>query len=343
VKTSIAIAEHGYAPDFLTRMGIKHLLRSRLRQIKHHTQKREEIISSMSNGPLAINTELANDQHYEVPHEFFRLMLGRSLKYSCAYFDNGAPDLDAAEEEMISITCDRAELEDGMKVLELGCGWGSLSLAMAKRYQTSEIVAVSNSQEQRKFILAQASNFDLKNLKVLTCDMNRFSINEKFDRVVSIEMFEHMRNYRLLFHRISSWLEPEGKLFFHIFCHRNEPYFFTTGTDDDWMAKHFFTGGVMPSYDLPLAFTNDLTPITRWQVNGTNYARTCAAWLANLDTRSEEAIDILRSTEDSESARIRFNRWRMFVMACQELFAFNHGIEWFVGHFLFAPTTEEKS
>ncbi|MBD3648028.1 MAG: class I SAM-dependent methyltransferase [Pseudomonadales bacterium] len=337
MKQAIALAEQGFAADFVTRAGIRWLLSQRLRQEKSSSAHMEAIIEGMSHGPLAVNTDSANEQHYEVPAEFFALMLGPHMKYSCALYDDGARCLEEAEAHMLKLTCMRACLRDGMDILELGCGWGSLTLAMAKRYPQSRIVAVSNSSSQKRFIDEQAHHLGLENIEVITSDMNDFETNEKFDRVVSIEMFEHMRNYRLLFKRIRGWLKDDGRLFFHIFCHKDTPYFFSPDTDKDWMARHFFTGGVMPSYDLPERFREHLYPMCRWRVSGNNYARTCQAWLDNLDNNRDAAIEILERGDNPESALIQFNRWRLFVMACRELFAWDDGNEWFVGHYLFQP------
>lgn len=330
---SIVLAESGFLPDFLTRLGIKRLLRARLENEREENSL-DAMVDAMSRGPLAIKADAANEQHYEVPADFFALMLGERLKYSCAYYENGASDLNTAEQHMLSLTAARARIEDGLKILELGCGWGSLSLALAKHYPTSHITAVSNSHQQREFIEARATRLGVDNLHVITCDINDFTTTETYDRVVSIEMFEHLRNYKLLFNNISSWLTPGGKLFFHIFCHRDTPYFFNDNTESDWMARHFFSGGVMPSYDLPLRFTEDLKFISRWKVNGKNYAHTCDAWLKNLDARKAEAMSLLERGGNPDDARVQFHRWRMFVMACGELFAFNAGNAWFVGHYL---------
>lgn len=338
MNTAVKLAEQGLIPDFLTRVGIRRLLGKRLIN-ESVNNSLKAMTDAMSRGPLAIQTNAANDQHYEVPVEFFLAMLGDRLKYSCSYFENGAADLNTAEEHMLSLTVARAGLSDSQKILELGCGWGSLSLFMAKQYPMSDITAVSNSQLQREFIEARACELGLRNLKVVTCDINDFTTTETFDRVVSIEMFEHLRNYKLLFKRISSWLRPNGRLFFHVFCHKDTPYFFSDNSDDDWMARNFFTGGVMPSFDLPAAFSEDLKIVSRWQVNGMNYAKTCDAWLQNLDTQKAHITDVFKKGESHEHAHIQLNRWRMFVMACRELFAFNEGKEWFVGHYLLEPVS----
>lgn len=338
MKTAINIAESGYAPDYLTRKGIQLLLRDRLK--KQKLTDLNEVVNQMSQGPLALHTASANQQHYEVPARFFEVMLGNQLKYSCSYYDDEDSSLNQAEEAMLRLSMDRAALDDGMDILELGCGWGSLTLAMAKTYPNSRITAVSNSSSQRAFIEARAQDQGFSNVSVITSDVNDFRTASSFDRVVSIEMFEHLRNYHLLFERVASWLKPEGRLFFHIFCHRHSPYFFSNDTDADWMARHFFTGGTMPSWDLPLMFDQHLQLEHRWQVNGRHYAQSCRDWLNNLDNHQAEALAALSEGDNPENVTRQYHRWRMFVMACEELFAWNEGNEWFVGHYLLKPADQ---
>lgn len=338
MKTSISIAEAGFAPDFLIRLGIRRLLRGRLAQNNHTSEKSSSLLKAMSQGPLAVSTAEANDQHYEVPPAFFEVMLGRHLKYSCALYEDGAISLGEAETAMLELMVERARLSNGQRILELGCGWGSLTLFLAEKFPQSEILAVSNSKLQREYIESQAHSKGLQNVKIETSDMNDFQTNQTFDRVLSIEMFEHMRNYHLLFEQISNWLNPSGMLFFHIFCHKNAPYLFTVDTDDDWMAKHFFTGGVMPSYDLPSKFDKHMVTQERWRVSGLNYADTCQGWLNNLDKKKLAALSALAEGDNPEPVHRQYHRWRMFVMACQELFAYQKGTEWFVGHYLMSRT-----
>lgn len=333
---AIDLAERGYVPDVIVRLFMRRLLRKRLAQdkIRSTPAGKAELMDEMCKGPIAINTGDANQQHYEVPTGFFQLMLGSRMKYSCAFFEDESDPLDKAEDTMLALCCSRAELNDGQKILELGCGWGSLSLYLAEHYPSSQITAVSNSATQRTYIETQAVSRNLHNLSVITADMNDFSTAEQFDRVMSIEMFEHMRNHQMLFHRISGWLKQDGKLFFHIFCHRDMPYFFETESEDDWMAKHFFTGGMMPSFDLPARFDDHLNQEKSWEVNGSHYASTCEGWLQNLDGRKSEAFDMIARSDNPASKVIQFNRWRMFVMACQELFGYRQGKEWHVAHYL---------
>ena len=341
MKAAIAIAEAGLVPDFIIRQGIRMLLRSRLKN--QANSDLADLVRQMSEGPLAVQTDSANDQHYEVPAGFFKLMLGQRLKYSCSLYEQESLPLDTAELAMLNLTADRAGLANGMDILELGCGWGSLTLYMAQRYPDSRIVAVSNSNSQREFIEARAREQGLTNIEVITTDINEFETTLTFDRVVSIEMFEHLRNYGRLFELTASWLKADGRLFFHIFCHRDSPYFFSNESDSDWMARHFFTGGTMPSWDLPLKFEEHLVLDDRWQVNGKHYALTCRDWLQNLDRLRSAVLQDLKTEDNPEPIKRQYHRWRMFVMACQELFAWNNGEEWFVGHYLMKVRPSEAS
>jgi len=269
--SGIAMAERGLAPDSLVRAGIKRLLRERLKEcegksVESAWDQSREFFDAMSRAPLALNTAEANSQHYEVPTEFYDYCLGPRKKYSSCYFPTGRESLAHAEELMLAKTCERAELCDGQDILELGCGWGSLSLWMAEHYPKSRITVVSNSRTQREYIEKKAAGKGFKNLSVITCDMNNFATDRQYDRVVSVEMFEHMRNWRLLFEKISSWLKPNGKLFFHIFVHRFYTYPFETEGEDNWMGRHFFTGGIMPAFDLPLRFQEHLKIESQWLV-----------------------------------------------------------------------------
>ena len=332
--SAIDAAEKGWLPDSIIRYGIRRLLVKRLVKEQSKENNYENIAEAMSEGPLALETNLANDQHYEVPSSFFEIMLGEALKYSCGSFEGGEKDINSAEQSMLEKTIERAGIAEGMNILELGCGWGSLTFAMTRKFPSSRIMAVSNSNEQREFIEKKARDHRISNIAVLTCDMNNFTTEEKFDRIVSIEMFEHMRNYALLFERISSWLSGQGRLFFHIFCHKNTPYFFQDESKEDWMAKHFFSGGVMPAFDLPTKFESHLSVISQWQVNGFNYARTLRAWLERIDSNKNAVISALSAGSNPTNPTIQFQRWRLFLMACEELFAYNGGEDWFVGHYL---------
>ena len=333
--------ERGYVADVVLRAGIRKLLRKRLSNVdqgscERNQERLENLIAEFSDGPIAVVPEKANEQHYEVPPELFRLMLGPKRKYSSCVWPEGAADLAAAEDAALQATCERADLEDGQAILELGCGWGSLTLWMAKQFPDAKITAVSNSASQREYILSQAKSDGIdKNLTVITADMNDFAPNGNFDRVVSVEMFEHMRNHQLLMQRISGWLKPAGKLFVHIFCHQCFTYKFTDDSQADWMSRNFFSGGIMPGDDLLGRYQRDLALVRRWRWNGQHYQKTCEAWLANLDKNRSQAIEVLKGTYGEADAFRWFNRWRTFHMACSELFGFNGGQEWWVGHYLF--------
>lgn len=331
----LSLAENGILPDAAVRLAIRRLNAARLRQEAQRCDE-TEFARRLAAGSIAYATREANEQHYELPPEFFRLVLGKHLKYSGCYFPIGVTGLDDAESASLGLTCERAELEDGMNILELGCGWGSLTLWMAERYPNARITAVSNAAPQREFILDEAKRRDLSNIEVITADMNDFAAEGVCDRVVSVEMFEHMRNYDALLARIASWLAPGGKLFVHIFCHKRYPYIFEVGEGIDWMARYFFTAGLMPSYDLLTRFNRDLAPSQRWWLSGDHYARTAEAWLANFDARRDE-IDALFARVYGTDADLWANRWRIFFLSCAELFGYGGGAEWGIGHYLFEP------
>lgn len=313
----IDLAETGVVPDVLVRLGIRRLLASRLQSsstsgFTDGGDRMADFTQQLRNSSLAVATDAANEQHYEVPAEFYELVLGPRLKYSSCYFETPQTSLAEAENEMLRQTCVRAEIEDCTRVLELGCGWGSLTLWIAEHFPHCQITAVSNSSSQREFIEDRAQQRGLSNIRVITADMRDFNIDEKFDRVVSVEMFEHMRNYELLFRRVSSWLAPEGKAFVHVFCHRQAPYLFETEGSANWMGRHFFTGGMMPSEDLFSHFADALSIEHQWRVNGLHYYRTCEAWLENLDRNRAAILECFRRDLPAGEARKSLQRWRMF-------------------------------
>ncbi|MCP4092250.1 MAG: class I SAM-dependent methyltransferase [Planctomycetes bacterium] len=347
MSLTIQAAERSLLPDPMIRWGIRRLLGKRLRGLYGQTQESNSAglsqwLQQMRSGPIAIDTGEANEQHYEVPADFYALCLGDHRKYSSCYWDSETTDLSQAEESMLRLTCQRAQLEDGQSILELGCGWGSLSLWMAKQYPNSKVLSVSNSASQRTHILEQAKQRGITNLCVETMDMNDFQPNGEFDRVVSVEMIEHMRNWEELLGRISSWLLPGGRLFLHFFSHREVSYPFEDSNQNDWMARNFFTGGMMPSHGLPSLLDIPFKVVADWPESGSHYQRTAEAWLQNLDKNREQAIRILQGAgyADKAEAERQVQRWRMFFLACAELFGFRQGNEWLVSHYLLEPSTQ---
>jgi cyclopropane-fatty-acyl-phospholipid synthase len=337
MRAVIGLVERGYVPKALIRRGIRRLLEARLReQGELCSGDREEALREwlerMRGDAIAPVPEKANEQHYEVPPRFFALVLGKRLKYSSAFYSRAETTLDEAEEAMLGLTCERADLRDGQQVLELGCGWGSLTLWMAERYPASRILAVSNSAPQREHIEAEARRRGLTNVAVLTRDMNDFTTPERFDRVVSVEMFEHMRNWEALLGRIAGWLRPEGRVFLHVFAHRSHAYPFEARDESDWMSRHFFTGGMMPAVDLVDRLAVPFEVEQRWSVSGAHYARTAEDWLRNLERHESQVLPVLRSTYGPAAAELWFQRWRVFFLACAELFGYAGGSEWLVAH-----------
>jgi cyclopropane-fatty-acyl-phospholipid synthase len=340
MSLAISWIEQGYVPDAVVRRGIRRLCEQRLKDIdaasaEAASSRTEAFVQLMDRSPVALVPELANEQHYEVPAEFFALVLGPHRKYSSAWWPAGVAALGSAEAAALEATCARAGLEDGQEILELGCGWGSLTLFMAARYRRSRITALSNSRSQRAYIEEEARRRGLVNLRVLTEDMNTFQPRARYDRIVSVEMFEHLRNWRTAFARVALWLKPGGRFFMHVFCHRSVPYAFEERGDSDWMSRHFFSGGMMPSDELPVRFQRELRLLSRWRWDGTHYERTANAWLANLDCNRAAIMPILERTYGVDDAQLWLNRWRIFFMACAELFGYRAGQEWWVGHYLF--------
>lgn len=342
----IELAEKGWIPEFLIRKGIRNLLQRRLNTEWKGTEEatqiaQQDFFARLKASPIALRTTDSKAQHYEVPTEFFLKALGPRLKYSSCYYDLGMRGLAQAEERMLDLTCHRAGLKNGMKILELGCGWGSLSLWMAEKYPESSITVVSHSKTQKNFIDGKARERGFKNLRVITQDMNDFSIDEVFDRIVSVEMFEHMRNWEELFSRVAKWLKPDGRFFMHVFCHKRMAYFFDDQGSDNWMGRYFFSGGIMPSRDMPFHFNRNLRVVDHWVVDGRHYAQTSEDWLKMMEMNKEPIMASFVSHYGGD-AGLWFQRWRIFFMACAELFDFNNGQEWFVGHYLLAPSAIES-
>lgn len=339
MQLAINLTEQGLMPDPIVRRGILGLLGQRLRALPQDCEAQadwtERFIRALREAPIAVRTEAANEQHYEVPSGFFELVLGPHRKYSCAHWGERCTSLAEAEAEALRLTCEHAGLADGQRVLELGCGWGSLTLWMAACYPRSTITAISNSHSQRAYILRQARVRGLGNIEVLTVDMNEFEPAQTFDRVVSVEMFEHMRNWPELFGRINSWLAPRGIFLMHVFCHRAVPYLFEARDSSDWMSRHFFSGGMMPSDALAVRLQDRLRLQRQWRWRGLHYQRTAEAWLANMDGNRDAVRAVLAATYGASEVDLWWGRWRMFFMACAELFGYAGGQEWWVSHYRF--------
>lgn len=330
----------GLIPDPLIRLGIARLLAKKERDERADdpVAAQERVmahIRSLDAAPVAVETRAANEQHYEVPTRFFELCLGRRLKYSCCLYPTGRETLNEAEELMLALTCERARLADGQRILELGCGWGSLTLWMAEKYPGASITAVSNSRTQKQHIDAQAAARGLSNVRVITADMNTFDTDDTFDRVVSVEMFEHMKNHRALLRRVARFLKPDGRLFIHIFTHTSIAYHYEGTDPSDWITRYFFAGGQMPSDHQLLYFQDDLLIEDHWRVSGLHYARTAEHWLQNMDANKRQIIPLFEQTYGPAEAKKWWNYWRVFFMACSGLWGWKNGARWLVSHYLF--------
>jgi cyclopropane-fatty-acyl-phospholipid synthase len=327
------ILDRDLVPDAIIRWGIRRLCARQLRE-QRRSAHRSTFLRELRASPIALHPHRPNEQHYDVPPEFYAQVLGPRLKYSCGLWSEGVTDLAAAEERMLALTCARAGVRDGHQILDLGCGWGSFALYAAERFPNASVLAVSNSASQGSFIREEAKKRGLTNLQVETADVNDFQPPSRFDRVVSVEMFEHLKNYGEMLARIAGWLRPGGRLFVHMFVHREFAYHYQSEGPHDWMGRHFFTGGTMPAHDLLQDFEDDLVVMEGWRVPGGHYRDTCEAWLRNMDAHRSEILPILAATYGPDQAKKWWVRWRVFFLACSELFGFAGGKEWFVGHYL---------
>jgi cyclopropane-fatty-acyl-phospholipid synthase len=346
VTSLIDLCERGYIPDALARLGMRRLIAERLATENRGgpeaaSRRLALLVAELRASPIAIEAHQANSQHYEVPAEFFHLHLGPCLKYSSCLYPKGTESLAEAEQAMLEVVSTRAGLANGQRILDLGCGWGSLSLWLAQRFPDSQIVGLSNSRGQRQFILDEAQARGLTNLEIVTGNIAEFDFPSNgrtagFDRIVSIEMFEHMKNYGALLAKLARWMRADARLFVHIFAHRTLAYHFEEKDRSDWMTRYFFAGGIMPSQNLLLHFQDHVQILDTWWVDGRHYERTANDWLASLDRRRASILEIFRSRYGTDEAFIWLNRWRMFYMAVAELFGYREGQEWGVGHYLFA-------
>ena len=332
----LSLAESGFIPDVLIKIAARYISNRRLNE-KNDDDNKDKIISLLSRGAIAEKTYDANEQHYEVPPEFFNYVLGTNLKYSCSLFDD-EDSLDDAEESMLKLYIDRADIKDGHEVLDLGCGWGSFSLYIAERYPDINVTSVINSSDQIAYIKNEVHKRGLSNIKAFRMDVNNLELNKQFDRIVSIEMFEHLRNYKLILNSLNHALKSDGKLFIHIFCHKKLTYLYEVKNNLDWMTKYFFQGGIMPSKDIFQYFEGELEMINQWDINGNHYSKTCKAWLKNHYKNKKKILDIFDKHYDEP--KIWFNRWRIFFLSCEAFFALNNGKEYFVAHYLFKKSDQ---
>jgi cyclopropane-fatty-acyl-phospholipid synthase len=342
-RQAISLSERGLLPDAVLRAGIRSLMRERLQEIHAADPAAaaadcDAFVAALRGADVALLTDKANEQHYEVPAEFFGGVLGPHRKYSSCWWPSGVETLESAEAASLAATCERAELVDGQQILELGCGWGSLSLYMAAHYPQSRVTSVSNSHSQRAYIVAQAQARGLSNIEIITADMNVFEAQGLFDRIVSVEMFEHMSNWDSLLRKARGWLKPDGRMFMHVFTHRTQPYRFETDDKEDWIAQHFFTGGIMPSHGLIGRFGDSFSVEEEWRWSGAHYERTALQWLENFDANADAVSKLMVQTYGPD-ASVWTRRWRLFFLATAGLFGHRGGDEWGVSHYRLKPAT----
>ncbi|MQL94434.1 hypothetical protein Taro_027085 [Colocasia esculenta] len=340
VRVALASLERNLLPDPVVRRLTRLLLASRLRwgyqpsselQLSHLV----DFARSLEGMPIAVKTDKPKSQHYELPTSFFKLVLGKNLKYSCCYFQNKSNTLEDAEDAMLEMYCVRAEVKDGQSILDVGCGWGSLSIYIAKKFRNCSITGICNSTTQKAHIEEQCRDLQLSNVNIIVADISKFEMEGSFDRIISIEMFEHMKNYKELLKKISRWMKEDSLLFVHYFCHKAFAYHFEDINEDDWITRYFFTGGTMPSANLLLYFQDDVAVVNHWLVNGTHYAQTSEEWLKRMDQHSAFIRPIMESTYGKDAATKWTAYWRTFFISVAELFGYNNGEEWMVAHFLF--------
>ena len=333
ISTIIGTAERVPLPDVVIRAAINRLCsRTATKLATGNAESDAWFADEMAARAIAEHAGEANTRHYEVPAAFFAEVLGPNRKYSSCFYKEPASTLREAEEESLRQTVEHADLADGQSILELGCGWGSLSLWMARQFPRSEVTAVSNSNSQREHIEREAAKRGLKNLRIITSDMDVFDPNAQFDRIVSVEMFEHMMNWRELMTRVRSWLQPDGRFFMHIFTHRSGAYLFDRTDHEDWIAQHFFTGGVMPCHHLVRQYADLFGIEKEWRWSGTHYQRTAQDWLANFDAHRDEVEGVLRKVYGDDTV-LWMRRWRWFFLATAGLFGYADGSEWGVSHY----------
>ncbi|KAL6839388.1 hypothetical protein ACP4OV_030658 [Aristida adscensionis] len=339
-RSALAALERNLLPDAATRRLTRLLLAQRLRQgyLPSAPLQLQHLLlfaRSLEEMPIAVETDKAKTQHYELPTTFFKLVLGRNLKYSSCYFPDDSCTLEDAEIAMMELYCERAKVQDGQSILDVGCGWGSLSLHIAKKYRNCSITGICNSITQKAFIEEQCRENELSNVEIIVADISKFEMERSFDRIISIEMFEHMKNYKALLKKISSWMKEDSLLFVHYFCHKTFAYHFEDKNDDDWITRYFFTGGTMPSANLLLYFQEDVSVVNHWLVSGTHYARTSEEWLIRMDKNIASIRPIFEETYGKESTTKWIAYWRTFFISVAELFGYNNGDEWMIAHYLF--------